>query len=235
MCKTSDPRLPVTDWRPPPTKIISIETNDLHVWSIDLDTPCTRQPSLLSDDELDRLSSIRSQVSQQRFHRARSALRLILSRYLDVSPESIQFRYGKLGKPTLAYHDSELHFNLSHSGNQALLGVRKIYKVGVDIEALTPRASAVRIAHRVLPKEIALELESIEEPERSALFIRHWTKMEAMSKADGGGVFSALDPLAEMTTHSWNPAPGWHATIASEGPLPNYFDWKCYSATSLFD
>jgi len=224
----------VTNWLTPQKETVKLGSNSLHLWKLDLDHPADGQKHLLSTDELTRLASIQGSDNQHRFLKARSGLRLVLSHYLEVDAQSIVFGYEKLGKPILTNNPFNLQFNLSHSAGQALVVVRNEYKVGVDIEPVKARPTLLRIARRVLDKEVCQQLEILEEPERIHLFTQQWTRMEALSKTQGGGVFTSLDPSHPLNAHSWTPYPDWYATVASEGTLPDFADWSFYSASTLF-
>ena len=58
----------------------------------------------------------------QRYLASRHTLRQLLAGALNRSPESLVIEPDKFGKPHLA-DGSPLHFNLSHSGHEGLIGV----------------------------------------------------------------------------------------------------------------
>src|SRR3981081_4729698 len=49
-----------------------------------------------------------------RFAASRAALRLLVGRYLDRDPASIEFAYSDHGKPILADQTASIGFNVSH-------------------------------------------------------------------------------------------------------------------------
>ena len=71
---------------------------------------------------------------------ARGFLRAILGLYLDCTPTELRFKYTEYGKPSLANPDvnSNLSFNLAHSGKLALYGITLERAIGVDIEQVRP-------------------------------------------------------------------------------------------------
>ncbi len=225
----------VTNWNLPSNSSEKLKRDSLHIWQLDLDQSTDGLEALLSEDELARLQGIQHSTTRNRFLQARAALRIILAHYLAQRPESVNFTYGRLGKPTLANQTTDLQFNLSHSAGHGLLALRRQHAVGVDIESINPRPSALRIARRVLGVEALEQLEKLEEPHRSELFVQQWTKMEATAKSQGGGVFSTEASFSGINTFSWTPYRGWHASVASDGPLPNFEDWSFYLAAPLVE
>src|SRR5579863_336700 len=104
------------------------------LWTVSLATP---SPSHLSEDEIARANRLKFDEDRVRWTRARSALRLILSRYAGDDPARLAFIYSQHGKPALLPF-SDVEFNLSHAGDWALIGVARSVPVGVDIERIRP-------------------------------------------------------------------------------------------------
>jgi 4'-phosphopantetheinyl transferase len=74
----------------------------------------------------------------RRYIVARGALRLILARYLAISPARVAFHYGLHGKPSLVSPSpgGALEFNLSHTDDIALYAVTRGIPLGVDVEGI---------------------------------------------------------------------------------------------------
>ncbi len=223
----------VINWLSPSKKRTRLAHDSLHIWSLELDHTVKGLKDILSSDEQQRLEGMKTPQAQHRFLQARATLRIILSHYLQQPADSIVFDYGELGKPVLANLETPLQFNLSHCAGHGLLAIREKHTVGVDIEAIKMQPSAIRIARRVLGNEVLKQLEELEEPHRSQVFIEQWTKMEAAAKAIGGGVFSGADSSHNLNTVSWIPYADWCASVASDGPIPNLVDWSFFLATPL--
>jgi len=78
---------------------------------------------------------------------SRGFLRELLGRYLEHDPRELRFVLGAHGKPALLSPGGtgaveDLRFNLSHSGDLALVAVSAGQEVGVDIERARPRYTA---------------------------------------------------------------------------------------------
>ena len=114
-------------WSPPPESP-ELAAGEVHVWRIELDrSPSTLSwlRSVLSEIEVARASRFHRPRDRDRFVVARGPLREILALYLGREPRRLVFTAGGSGKPALAseFASWELEFNLSHSGNLALLAL----------------------------------------------------------------------------------------------------------------
>jgi len=123
---------------------------------------------------------------------ARTALRQLLGGYTRQQPKQIRLRILTRGKPVLATTTETLSFNLSHSGDWALMGFARFAEVGVDLERQRAIDNRERIARRVMgTKELQiLAADGFSQP----LFTRMWTRFEACQKCLGLGIFG---PKAE--------------------------------------
>jgi len=134
--------------------------------------------------------------------RSRGMLRALLGRYLDRDPRGLRFELGPQGKPALrgrAGRARQLRFNLSHSGELALVAVTAGREVGVDVEC-APRARRVHelaIVARVLGPAQARWLRELEPDARECEFLRAWTLREATAKCVGTGLASTLPPMQD--------------------------------------
>jgi 4'-phosphopantetheinyl transferase len=81
----------------------------------------------------------------------------------------------------------DLRFNLSHSGDRALLAVAIGREVGVDVEAQAPVDALALAAHAFSANERAA-LAATPAEDRLAAFYRGWTRKESFVKALGCGL-----------------------------------------------
>lgn len=125
---------------------------------------------------------------------ARAALRIVVSRYLGLTPDAVHFGDGPYGKPALARDmpASALEFNLSTSGGCCLVAVSRNGPVGIDIEAVAPIPHADRLARRFFsaPESVAQQAGDAGDVRT---FLRFWTAKEAYVKALGVGLSMSLD------------------------------------------
>ncbi len=159
------------------------------VWSWNLDAGSLvddAAEALLSDDERDRRRRFVSPDLGRRFLAARAGLRLLLGRHLDRDPRSLSFAANAFGKPRVADAGS-LHFNLSHSGERAVLAISD-GEVGIDLEAVRP-IEHLDLARRYFhPQEVAAIMGTGDETGQRHAFFLVWTLKEAVVKAVGDGL-----------------------------------------------
>ncbi len=167
----------------------------LHVWRVDLNRlkESSLEIGLLSMDEVDRANRLRSNESRWRFQASRIALRKILAAYIKRTPSELEFRYGDTGKPILKIHHQDsnlanLFFNLSHSGQLALLAVSGAGEVGVDVEKIRERSAIDRIAQRHFSPKEHERWAMLDTSDRLTEFYRVWTRKEALLKASSHGL-----------------------------------------------
>ena len=178
----------------------------------------------LSPDEQDRAGRYRFEHLRHAFVAAHGALRAILGRYLEVSPQSIQFQYNLHGKPALAAPEQAwLRFNLAHSGDLALCAVTAAYEsdaeetareIGVDVEQIRAVEDVEKLVERFFAPGERATFESLLPAQKLPAFFAGWTRKEAYIKAWGQGLSLPLDEF-EVSL-----APGVPATLLADRHNP---------------
>jgi 4'-phosphopantetheinyl transferase len=184
-------------WSSPPS-LLSLPSNEAHVWRIALEQPADVQDNFLrtlDQDERTRANRFHFEKHQRRFVVARGFLRSLLARYLDITPEEVRFSYGPYGKPALSgeHRNSGLRFNASHSHELAIYAFVQDYEVGVDVEHINESFASEDIARHFFSSYEVQTLLALPEAERAAAFFRCWTRKEAYIKAIGSGLSHPLD------------------------------------------
>ena len=142
---------------------------------------------------------------------ARSALASILAGYLGGKAE---LRPDGNGKPRLAEEPGRLSFNLSHSGDLALVAIAPGgVEVGVDVERHKPRRDLVRLAERWLPAVDAAAVAAAGPTELEPVFYAAWTRHEARVKCAGTGI-SGPPPGPEVIAYALSIDEGYAAAVA---------------------
>jgi len=164
----------------------------VRLWSVPLDSGGRSDLpwAVLSRDEVDRAARIPDERIRRRYVVGRVALRRLLGERLAIAPSELRFDYGAHGKPSL--EGAGVSFNLSHSGDLALIAIADHEKVGVDLEQIRPRPRLDLLLRRVLTEEERGLLGRAQPGEDLRWFLRCWTAKEAVAKALGFGL--ALAP-----------------------------------------
>jgi 4'-phosphopantetheinyl transferase len=176
------------------------------LWTVSLVNPA---PNHLSEDEIARANRFKFEEDRVRWTRARSSLRLILSRYAGDDPAQLAFIYGPNGKPALL-PCSDVEFNLSHAGDWALIAVARSIPVGVDIERIRPNVDMVPLLRRLGETDL---------PQTTQELYQVWTRREAKSKAAGGALFDK--PPADIRSADLIAPAGYAASVALAGCEPD--------------
>lgn len=182
------------------------QTSRIDIWSFSLDNPLP-DPGIacLSGEEQTRAKRFHFAHHQHHFARARILLRIMLARYLNSLPGDLIFDYAEHGKPFLPKHP-ELQFNLSHSGNQALLAIGQTYPLGIDIEQYSDRPYEGIGGHVFSDEENNL-LKNMSPNLKPMVFFNFWAQKEAFIKMLGLGLSY---PTTRLTVPTF---PGTHNTV----------------------
>lgn len=190
-------------WHFPP-KNLTLCQNSLHIWRADLDLPTDLLTHLavnLSSDERQRAERFYFERDRKKFIACRGLLRVILSRYLNLEPQKLEFTYSLQGKPELNNIDREerLCFNVSHSQGLAVYAIALNRAVGIDLEHLRDISDVQQLAERFFSKSESSLINPLPELQQQELFFRFWTIKEAYLKATGEGL-SGLHTIAVSFT-----------------------------------
>ncbi len=182
------PGFPEVVWHRYNGRVEEIGTGgDVHLWHVPLHEGAEGAWLFLSSEEKARARRFVAPKLAERFVAAHGALRRIVGAYVGCRPADVHFSFNKTGKPFLP---GNVHFNLSHSGDVAVIGVvRGNHAIGVDIERLQPVPDALDIARRWFSPEERRWIEK--NPDRR--FLRCWTLREAFLKALGVGLHMPLN------------------------------------------
>lgn len=124
---------------------------------------------------------------------AQAFLLQLLSAYRGRAVDAGELMIGSHGKPALP--DTDFAFNLSHSGDAALVALARGLEVGVDLEARGRPRAHVQLARRYFCAHEAQQVEDAPQSVRESTFLQLWTAKEAVLKALGRGLAFGLDRL----------------------------------------
>jgi 4'-phosphopantetheinyl transferase len=191
--KTSDG---LTNWSVSPDNM-TLSKGKIDVWAVPLDSGkgyIAECNELLSKDEISRARRFHFEADQRRFTIARGCLRKLIGRYLKRDAHSIVFQTNEYGKPRLAgENDMPLCFNISHSGEMAVMAFTYSRELGVDIELIRENIDHQSLSERFFSEAEATILKSLADEDRLKCFYETWTRKEAFIKAVGKGLSIPLD------------------------------------------
>lgn len=176
----------ITGFTPLNTEHCVLNESRIDLWQFSLAQELHAAEQILSVDEKTRAARFYFAKHKRRFATSRTAVRIILSRYLNTSPERLEFIYSDHGKPSVL-NSQRLQFNLSHTGDIAILAVGKGYPVGVDIEQYSARPYEGIAKNLFSDKELA-DLIKAPAALKPALFFHVWSQKEAFIKISGLGL-----------------------------------------------
>jgi len=179
-------------WAFPP-ETVAPSRDQVHLWKVWLTYAGPELQFLeqiLASDEQARADRFHFERDRRRFIAARGQMRMILAGYVGVSARALIFSYGARGKPFLRepLEAEALKFNLSHSGELALLAVTRDRDIGVDLEEVRFLDDDESIAERFFSPRENAALRAVRQPERLEAFFSCWTLKEAYVKATGDGL-----------------------------------------------
>jgi 4'-phosphopantetheinyl transferase len=145
---------------------------------------------ILSPDERHRAARFHFAKDRNQFIEARAALRLLLSRYLELSPRELTFSFGSHGKPALAQELSNngLRFNLSRRHGLALIAFTCDREIGVDVELIRADLSLFEVAEVSFSENELATWRTLPTSLQVQGFYNCWTRKEAYIKARGEGL-----------------------------------------------
>ena len=182
---------------------------EIEVWRIRLDDARVPPPT---SEEAARAARFVAPVLGERYLRAHGALRAILAQVTDAA---LEFAVTPSGKPYLP-GVPELKFNLSHSHGMALVGVALEVEMGVDVERVRPLRESESIAERFFPPSEAAAHACVPAPLRERDFFRRWTRIEAVLKARGVGLYGAgEEPEGDWTIQGIEMGEEYAAAVAA--------------------
>jgi 4'-phosphopantetheinyl transferase len=180
-----------------------VTVGEAHVWRVPLgDGVVVPAPTA---GEAKRAARFKFERHRKQYLRSHGALRAILGRLTEAR---LDFALTPSGKPFLP-GAPQLKFNLSHSGEMALVGAALDVDIGVDVEHVRTVSDYRELAERFFPASEAAELRD------EGDFFRRWTRIESVIKATGAGLYGmGVELSGEWTIEEIDAGPGYSAAVA---------------------
>lgn len=210
---------PERPWAPATPEALGrrLDPGEIRLWLVENGPDAAPEDvALLDPGERARADAFGTRRLRAAYVTSHAALRRVLAAELGQSPGNIAFSTNPWGRPGL--DQESLDFNLSHSGDLALIAVSRCGRVGVDIEEMRPDPP-YEIAPDVFTCEELTFFAGLPDEERRHAFYRFWTRKEAMAKGIGRGLdldFRTFDVRSASVVQPGAPlGERWHVP-----PLP---------------
>lgn len=208
------------------------------LWLIDLSQPPDEAAwQACSQAEQARACRFHFERDARRYRAAHAALRNVLADVLGCQPHAVHWHTGPHGKPHLPA-EAGLHFNLSHSGDWAVLGLSPHAPIGVDLECHQgqDQIDTLGLSATHFTATEQARLSQVPQARQARHFLQTWCRKEACLKALGSGLTS-LPPHFET---GWGPGSFDTALPTSQGlcrmqvwQLPLPIDIEAQAAVAL--
>ena len=180
-------------WALPPRQLL-LEEGSLHIWRASLDLPEGARGRLhgaLSAAEREQCGRLVRPADRARCVAARASLRVVLAKYVHAEPRALPIEVGASGKPSLD-RSTGIQFNVSHTGDLALIAVTRSVRVGIDVERIRHVRDMDVILRDFFGEQERAYVHSRAAEERTRTFFLLWTRREAAAKAVGLGLFDSF-------------------------------------------
>jgi 4'-phosphopantetheinyl transferase len=168
----------------------------LSVWIIDHSEnnyhSCLIHKDLLSIEEQRQADGYHFERDRISYIISHIALRRLISHYTRIPPNKINFTKNNFGKPYIDYEG--LYFNLSHTTGKTIIGFFN-QEIGIDIEYLDQELDIDELIPLIMSNKEQKILKQLQAPAKKNMFIKLWTRKEALLKAIGSGIHDDITTL----------------------------------------
>lgn len=187
-----------------------IDENSIHLWSINPQSITDNSKlayfmKIVSSEELKKIQQYKNEKDRHNALVTRAFIRLILSSYVDISPQDWSFSKNEHGKPQVTQNSILLRFNLSHNNDLIICAICLDQEIGCDIERYDRKVNISAISKRFYSKHEHAYLNKLCESEKQKQFIQLWTLKEAFVKATGYGISLGLNTFSFIIGESDSP------------------------------
>lgn len=158
---------------------------------------CSLAKSLYSPQEIATSKRFLIKDRQRSYLLARTLVRTVLSKYVNISPRTWRFRTNESGKPEIDLPKMYrfLRFSLTRTNGFMACAVAADRAIGIDAEAIDRVVEIDGIADRYFAPEEARALQTGPPELRQRRFFELWTLKEAYLKARGIGLSLPLETI----------------------------------------
>src|SRR5262249_50102842 len=158
-------------------RVEELSSGLVDIWELVIGGGSEFSTNVLAQDEQERAARFKFERDRTRFVACRVWLRTVLGTYLGLEHARVRSQYEDNGKPQIddSQNSLRLQFNLSHSGDFAVLGTASGRRVGVDIERIHTDRELIPIAQRFFSQREIEGLRAVSATVQRAAFTACWT------------------------------------------------------------
>ena len=138
---------------------------------------------LLRNEELKKMDAYKNPSDKKLYLATHGSLNLIIK---AITGEFPSLKITSYGKPYM--ENSKLEFNVSHSGEMALIALSKKCAIGVDIEHALPIHNKGELLEQFFHTQEIVEINGLCPLKSDLGFYSCWTRKEAILKSLGNGL-----------------------------------------------
>lgn len=209
---------------------------EIHLWSSFLDQPediINRFFAVLSEEEKYRVNKYKFKSLRDRHTVSKGLLKSLISKYLNIETNEINFVQNEYGKPSLhlELNEIDLQFNVSHSEHLGMFAFTTGQELGIDVESIQEIPNLNQIVDMCF-SDFEKEWFYKSEPGlQKKLFYKVWTGKEAFIKANGTGLSFPLNEIEfKINSNKTIEFQSIHGDLSYRGkwniftfnPLPNF-------------
>ncbi|WP_061996348.1 4'-phosphopantetheinyl transferase superfamily protein [Clostridium sp. ATCC 25772] len=177
------------------SSLLELNKNEIHIWLIYIDLYKSNTlffENLLCNDEVNKMNSFYFEKDKERFAITHGLLRILISKYLNLSNNKIKFEKDLYGKPKVVIDDKNINFNISHSNNLIAFAFSNSATIGIDVEYNKNINDFNDIVTNYFHELEIENFNKVSNLKKQDIFYRYWTQKEAFLKATGEGLNRSL-------------------------------------------
>jgi 4'-phosphopantetheinyl transferase len=145
--------------------------------------------SLLSDEELSRLTKIIHPATEIQYLVSHGELRIRLAKHLNLEAKEVVIMKDQFGKPHFANCFQDIiNFSISHTEGMVVCAIHKSKRIGVDVEFCKSLSDLEQLSEQVLSKSELKIFSKLDYKLKIEKFYEHWVLKEALAKGLGFGL-----------------------------------------------
>ncbi|WP_312654286.1 4'-phosphopantetheinyl transferase family protein [Aminipila sp.] len=145
--------------------------------------------NFISKEKSIRISRYRRWEDFQRSLLSDVLIRSMIHRNFGIPNDKLLFKTNEYGKPYLM--NSNIYYNISHSGEWVICVMNETSPVGIDIEEV--KIIDFSVAKQFMTEKEYNKFEQLDDVTKQNYFYKVWTTKESYIKADGRGMNIPLD------------------------------------------